>query len=310
MNLAQLVVNQAARYGARQLALVDGAQVSYEELADRAGRFTAGLQELGIQPGDRVAVMMPTRCEFLYAWFGILGAGAIEVPIHDAARGPGIAYILETTGARALIVDEEHVAHVEGHIDSVEHVIVRGSAGSLEALDFAELMAHPVATPGERKPSDPASILFTGGTTGPPKGVVLPHNHNLNLAQGVTDVVGSTEDDVLYSVFPLFHANAKYMTVVAAMVSGARCVIDRRFSASRFWEICRAQGVTAFNGQGEMLRILLKQPESEADRNNTVRVVVGAAAATDLVLQFEDRYDLAVLDAYGMTETGPTIAAS
>src|SRR3954449_2879820 len=147
MNLAQLVATQAERYGARRLALVDGEPLSYEELADRAGRFATGLQELGIQPGDRVAVMIPTRAEFLYAWFGILGAGAIEVPIHDAARGPGIAYILETTGARALIVDQEHVEHVEGHIDSVERVIVRGSAGSLEALDFAELMAHPVATP-------------------------------------------------------------------------------------------------------------------------------------------------------------------
>ena len=134
--------------------------------------------------------MMPTRAEFLYAWFGILGAGAIEVPIHDAARGPGIAYILETTGARALIVDEEHVEHVEGYIDSVEHVIVRGERGrAWRRLDFAELMAHPVATPVERKPSDPASILFTGGTTGPPKGVVLPHNHNLNLAQGVVELV-------------------------------------------------------------------------------------------------------------------------
>ena len=159
MNLAQLVATQAERYGARQLALVDGEPLSYEQLAERAGRFTSGLQELGIQPGDRVAVMMPTRAEFLYAWFGILGAGAIEVPIHDAARGPGIAYILETTGARALIVDEEHVEHVAGHIDSVEHVIVRGDAGELEALDFASLMANPVAAPGraqaERSRLDP-----------------------------------------------------------------------------------------------------------------------------------------------------------
>src|SRR4051795_6604399 len=229
MNLAQLVVDQAARYGARQLALVDGTQVSYEELADRAGRFTAGLQELGIQPGDRVAVMMPTRAEFLYAWFGILGAGAIEVPIHDAARGPGIAYILETTGARTLIVDEEHVEHVAGYIgqvESLEHVIVTGGAPDLDkpTTDFAELLQHPAADPVELKPSDPASILFTGGTTGPPKGVVLPHNHNLNLAEGVCEVVGYTEDDVLYSVFPLFPANAKYMTVLAAMVSGAKCV--------------------------------------------------------------------------------------
>src|SRR4051795_1073561 len=126
MNLAQLVATQAERYCARRLALVDGEPLSYEELAERAGRFTSGLQELGIQPGDRVAVMMPTRAEFLYAWFGILGAGAIEVPIHDAARGPGIAYILETTGARAVIVDEEHVEHVTGHTPPAQRPNPRG----------------------------------------------------------------------------------------------------------------------------------------------------------------------------------------
>src|SRR3954470_13523906 len=172
MNLAQLVATQAARYGDRQLALVDGEPLSYEQLADRAGRFTTGLQELGIEPGDRVAVMMPTRAEFLYAWFGILGAGAIEVPIHDAARGPGIAYILETTGARALVVDEEHIEHVAeqiGELKSLEHVIVTGGAPELAqpTIDFADLLAHDPAPPVERKPQDIASILFTGGTTGP-----------------------------------------------------------------------------------------------------------------------------------------------
>src|SRR3954454_19554774 len=315
MNLATLAQRQAERYGDRLLALVDDEPVTYADLAERSARFAAGLQEMGIGPGDRVAVMMPTRAEVLYAWFGILAAGAIEVPIHDAARGPGIAYILETTGARVLIVDEEHIDHVAGQIggvESLERVIATGPTPDLDkpVEDFADLLAHEPAEVVERKPSDPASILFTGGTTGPPKGVVLPHNHNLNLAQGVVDLVRYTEDDVLYSVFPLFHANAKYMSVLAALVAGARVVINRRFSASRFWEICRREGVTAFNGQGEMLRILLKQPAGEADRDNTVRVVVGAAAATELVEEFEERYDLAVLDAYGMTETGPTIAAS
>src|SRR4051812_27174856 len=145
MNLATLAKTQAERYGDRLLALVNDEPVTYEQLADRSARFASGLQQLGIEPGDRVALMMPTRAEFLYAWFGILGAGAVEVPIHDAARGPGIAYILETTGARAFVVDEEHVEHVADHIGSVEHVIVRGGAGSLTALDFASLMAHPVA---------------------------------------------------------------------------------------------------------------------------------------------------------------------
>ncbi len=312
MNLATLAQRQAERYGDRLLALVNDEPVTYADLADKSARFAAGLQALGIQPGDRVAVMMPARPEFLFAWFGILAAGAIEVPIHDAARGPGIAYILETTGVRAFVVDEEHVDHVAeqiGDVATLEQVIVTGPQPELAkpVVDFAELLGHEPAEPVERKAGDPASILFTGGTTGPPKGVVLPHNHNLNLARGVSDTVGYTEDDVLYSVFPLFHANAKYMTVLAAMLAGAKCVIHKRFSASRFWDICAEHGVTAFNGQGEMLRILLKQPERDSDRTNSVRVVVGAAAATDLVVEFEQRFGLAVLDAYGMTETGPTI---
>ena len=303
MNLATFARDRAQRYGSRVLADIEGEPITYAELAERASRVSAGLQALGIGRGDRVAVMMGTRPEFLYAWFGILGVGAIEVPIHDAARGPGIAYILETTGARALVVDDEHAGHVEGYTGSVEHVI-----RVPEAMEEFLAREDGVA-PVELEPRDPASILFTGGTTGPPKGVVLPHNHNFNLSQGIVEVVGYTEDDVLYSVFPLFHANAKYVTLVAAMIAGAKVVMHKRFSASRFWDICRREGITAFNGQGEMLKILLKQPERDGDRDNSVRVVVGAAASAELVEAFEQRFDLAVLDVYGMTETGPTLAA-
>src|SRR3954469_7726484 len=165
MNLAQLVATQAERYGARRLALVDGEPLSYEQLADRGGRFPSGLQELGIQPGDRVAVMMPTRAEFLYAWFGILAAGAIEVPIHDAARGPGIAYILETTGARALVVDEEHVDHVAeqiGGVESLEHVIVTGPRPELDkpVEEFSTLLAHDPGEAVGSTPSAPQTTLF------------------------------------------------------------------------------------------------------------------------------------------------------
>ena len=159
MNIATLAQTQAERYGARPLALVNDEPVSYEQLADRAARFAAGLQALGIGQGDRVAVMMPTRPEFLYAWFGILGAGAIEVPIHDAARGPGIAYILETTGVRALVVDEEHVEHVAGQIgkvESLENVIVTGGA---PALDKPTTRLRRAAEHARRSPSSASRAI-------------------------------------------------------------------------------------------------------------------------------------------------------
>jgi crotonobetaine/carnitine-CoA ligase len=179
-----------------------------------------------------------------------------------------------------------------GDSPSVEHVIVVGEQssnanGGGPLHDFANLLANPSPVETvEVEPHQAASILFTGGTTGPPKGVVLPHNHNINLATSTAEIAGYTEDDVLLSVFPLFHANAKYMTVVAAMVAGAKSIVNRRFSASRFWDQCRSEGVTAFNGMGEMLRILMKQPETAHDTDNTVRVVIGAAAPRDQVLEF------------------------
>ena len=140
---------------------------------------------------------------------------------------------------------------------------------------------------------------------------MLPHNHNINLGTSTAEVAGYGEDDVLLSVFPLFHANAKYMTTIAAMVVGAKVIINRRFSASRFWDQCRRENVTAFNGMGEMLRILMKQPERPDDADNPVRVVIGAAAPRDLVLEFENRFDLVILDVYGLTEPGrsPSIAS-
>jgi crotonobetaine/carnitine-CoA ligase len=315
VNLATFAQRQAEVYGSKTLAIVDGERVSYAELVESAARVATGLRELGVQPGDRVAVMMATRAEFLSAWFGILGAGAVEVPIHDAARGPGISYILETTGARALVVDQEHVEHVApyiGDVQSLQRVIIVGELSTLTkpVTSFSTLLDAPPGAIAELEPQTPSSILFTGGTTGPPKGVVLSHSHNLNIARGFGDLVGYRSDDVLYSVFPLFHANAKFMSLLVAMAVGGQLVIDRRFSASRFWETCSTHNVTAFNGMGEMLRILLKQPAGEADRENSVRMVIGAAAPGELVEQFEQRFDVAVLDVYGLTETGPVTAIS
>src|SRR6201995_5648743 len=286
MNLATLADQYAERYGDRVLAVFDDDTVTYAQLPERAGHVAAGLRDLGVSDGDRVAIMMGNRSEFLYAWFGILKLGAIEVPIHDAARGPGISHILNTTEARVVIVEDvflEHVLPWLGDAPTVEHVVVvgerpSGANGDRPLHDFSEFLSRSSSVaPVEVAPHQPASILFTGGTTGPPKGVVLPHNHNINLATSTAEVAGYGEDDVLLSVFPLFHANAKYMTTIAAMVAGAKCIINRRFSASRFWDQCRHEHVTAFNGMGEMLRILMKQPERPDDAENTVRVVIGAA---------------------------------
>src|SRR6476660_2616035 len=155
MNLATLADQYAERYGDRVLAIFDDDTVTYAQSAERAGHVAAGLRDLGVAQGDRVAIMMGNRSEFLYAWFGILKLGAIEVPIHDAARGPGISHILNTTEARVVIVEDvflEHVLPWLGDAQSVEHVVVvgeqsSGTNGGRPLHDFAELLSHESSVP-------------------------------------------------------------------------------------------------------------------------------------------------------------------
>src|ERR1700741_2321897 len=129
MNLATLVDEKAAQFGDRVLVVFDDDTVTYSQAAERAGHVAAGLRDLGVTEGDRVAIMMTNRSEFLYAWFGILTLAAIEVPIHDAARGPGISHILNVTDAKVLIVEDTFLGHVLPYLSeapSVEHLVIVG----------------------------------------------------------------------------------------------------------------------------------------------------------------------------------------
>jgi crotonobetaine/carnitine-CoA ligase len=144
--------------------------------------------------------------------------------------------------------------------------------------------------------------LYTSGTTGPSKGVVLSHEANLNLARHLRWLVGYESHDVLYTAFPLFHINAKYTSVMCAMESDAKLVMDQRFTASGFWDICRRKGITAFNYQGALLMMLWKQPEKPDDLDNPVRNAFGAPCPVDIWEPFEKRFGLHLTEVYGMTE--------
>lgn len=299
-----------ARNASRTLLTCDGRDVSPGEL-DQASRAVAGaLDAWGIAQGDRVAVMMPNIPEFVSVWFGIVRAGAIEVPVHSAYRGPLLEHILAESGARVLFVEAEFASRLEGlSLPELERVVVRGSA-DLASLRVAShsleeaFAATPPAVEPAMGPDDVTSILYTSGTTGPAKGVVLTHSANMALTIANVELMEYTDADVLYTVFPLFHINAKFTSVVSAMMTGARLVLDERFSASRFWDTMREHGVTAFNYMGSMATILAKQPPSPADRDHRVSRAYGAACPLALWPEFEKRFGLRLHEHYGMTEIG------
>ncbi|HWH19667.1 MAG TPA: AMP-binding protein, partial [Solirubrobacterales bacterium] len=282
---------------------------------DAGSRGIAGaLLAWGTRPGDRCAVMMGNVPEFVHCWFGILRAGAIEVPVHSAHRGPLLEHILAESGARVLFCDAEFVPRLVGlELPELERIVLRGTVdgeapAALPVVPLEEAQAAPpAATLPQAEVGDVSCILYTSGTTGRSKGVVLPHGANLKLARANIALMEYTADDVLYTAFPLFHVNAKFTSVTSAMLAGARLVLDERFSASTFWPRMKEEGVTSFNYMGGLLAILAKQPERDTDRGHGVIRAYGGACPPPLWDPFEERFGVRLHEHYGMTETGITI---
>jgi crotonobetaine/carnitine-CoA ligase len=294
----------------RVLLDCDGERLTVGALATRAQDWSQALIAAGIAPGDRVAIMMRNVAEFPCAWLGILGAGAIEVPVHAAYRGPLLEHVLAESGARMLICDEEFAPRLAGlALPALERIVVRGdpgvAVGPRRAESVAELLAagRPAALP-TLGAATPTCILYTSGTTGRSKGVVLTHAANLRLSRTNVEMMRYGPEDVLYTAFPLFHVNAKFTSLVSALLCGGRLVLDDRFSASGFWPRMREKGVTAFNYMGSLLTILHKAEPRHDDADNPVTRCYGSACPATIWEDFERRFDLRVNELYGMTEIG------
>ena len=300
----------ASRDGDRAAIRCGGSDVAVAGLRDDSLSLAGALAAHGIEPGDRVALMMGNVPEFLVAWFGILRAGAIEVPVHSAYRGLLLEHILRESGARVLVCDAGLADRLQGLVvPELRHVIVRGAepdaVAGIGASGFGAALASPPLTHGPPvTPDDVACILYTSGTTGPSKGAVLTHRANLQLARANVELMEYTAADVLYTAFPLFHVNAKFTSVVSSMLAGARLVLDDRLSASRFWETMRDHGVTSFNYMGTMLSMLAKQPARADDRDHPVQRAYGGGCGGALWLEFEERFGVRLHEHYGMTEIG------
>jgi crotonobetaine/carnitine-CoA ligase len=306
------VLDAAAERDAERILLCcEGHDLALGDLHAASLRVAGALLEWGIVPGERVAIMMSNSPDFVRAWFGVARSGAIEVAVHAAYRGPLLEHILAESGARILFCDAEFLARLHGlALPALERVVVRGDvSGDVPA----RVEIHPLAEALQERrapdlpavlASDPSCILYTSGTTGPSKGVVLAHSANLALAHANIALMEYTSDDVLYTAFPLFHVNAKFTSVTSAMITGARLVLDERFSASRFWTTMRDEGITSFNYMGSLLTILAKQPPSDRDRDHDVTRCYGGACPPALWGPFEERFGVRLHEHYGMTEIG------
>jgi carnitine-CoA ligase len=290
---------------------------SYRGLYEHCLHLAGGLRRLGVQPSDRVLIMLPNSMEIVLAWFSTNLLGAVEVPINIHYKESWLVHEVNDCEARLAIVHEQYLERFIQIADQVEHltdfVVVGGDDGrthqemdkkwSMHAwgeLENAEAMDEPVET----HYYDTAAVMYTSGTTGPSKGVVVPYGVGGIFAQGVIDSARLTSDDVNYVVHPLFHANAQFMQILPSLLVGARTSLWPGFSASRWLDQVRATGATITNTLGVMCNFIHGQPVREDDADNPLRAMITLPAPSDIAEDFERRFGVKCLEGYGMTEIG------
>jgi crotonobetaine/carnitine-CoA ligase len=306
-----LIEHQARMVGDKPYILHEDQKITYAEFNQATCRAANGLAKQGAQPGDGVALLMGNCPEYLYLFYGMPRGGFYSVPINVALKGDGLRYILTHSDVKYLVIDDalySKFAELESPVGAIEKVFVRRTAseplpegtGALEGL-----LDAPPAKPGHQVDKGSISyLMYTSGTTGFPKGVVN-RNRSGNM-QGFMALAGLVyrPDDILYTALPLFHANALILTAGFAMCRGVPMALEKRFSASGFWDSVRRYGGTSFNALGAMVPILMKQPQKPDDADNPVRLVITSACPANLWEPFEKRFNVKIWEAFGAVDGG------
>src|SRR5437763_2569057 len=299
---------------------VCGTKLTALEVGTTARRLGNALRDLGVTKEERVATLVDNSPEALLAWWGAVVGGAVSVPINTAYKGYYLRHQLEASGSRVVIVERDladRVVQVVGDLACLEHVVVVGSPADLPVIpgvvthrwdDLLDAPADELAA--GCRPSDLATFVYTGGTTGPSKGCMLSHNYHAALARQVGICWERTPDDVVWTPLPLFHFNALTTAVLGALVFGGRSAIYRRFSVSGFWPEMNRVEATITSTLGTMAYLLahdIDRPEMPrsggAQANQTLRLMGAAPLPVEVDRVIRERFGIQTFSgAYGVTE--------
>lgn len=272
--------------------------------AHTAARHIAGhLVEAGITSGDRVCVFLNNCVEFALIWFGTTHTGGIFAPINTNLRGASLDYELDDLAPTVLITSADLLPRIRTWpgLAKVSRVYVIGPPDGDDVTPFTELTAPvEVGELPETSPEDPAQIVYTSGTTGAPKGMLLPSAHDFHEAWVFIRATGLRSDDTVYSPLPLFHGVASRLGLLPCLIVGAKFVLGDRFSASNYWREAAEADATVGQLVTALPSLLMKQPPSPHDRAHSVRVVYNAKYDPEFVA----RFGVGMAEAYGLSESG------
>jgi long-chain acyl-CoA synthetase len=312
-NLAVMLRESARRAPAKTAVILGDATLSYAQLDQLSDRVAASLTAGGLAPGDRVGLQLPNIPQFVIAYFGILKAGGVVVPMNVLLKAPEIAFQLENSGARTLITfggfaDEAAKAAETAAVTSL--YVVGETATPVASAPFETLLAGDAPGPqlAARGPADPAVIIYTSGTTGTPKGAVLSHIGLYMNADIPGRLFEFAEEDVAVVALPLFHVFALSSIMNTCVLLGGTMTLVPRFDPRAVLELMQRDRVTVFMGVPTMYIALLQAVDSADYDLSSLRVAVsgGAPIPAEVIDSFESRFGVPILEGYGLSESSST----
>jgi crotonobetaine/carnitine-CoA ligase len=309
--LGRLLAQAAERHGDKPFLSVDVRTYSFNETHAISHAVARGLRSLGVKPQEPVMVMLDNSAEFIFSWFALSLLDAVCVPINTAYAGDMLAYVTCDVKSRIVITSANHATAfanlAPAQRGALETMVICGphdGVTGMQTLGWTELIVDagdPVCVPST--PADTAFICYTSGTTGPSKGVLLPQSLTFQTALSFISAVGMTADDIVFTPLPLFHGMSRTMATLPALLLGAQVHIAPRFSATTFWQDVRRAQATISTTIFTIPPILKHKPPSDDDRAHKVRVMFNAHHD----VEFEERFNVRLVEAHAMTETGMTV---
>jgi len=307
--VGELLREHAERRGEHPAFRDDIRSEDWAGIERRTAALAAGLRRL-VGHGSCVAICMSNRVEGAEGYLGAIRAGTVAAYLNPEASDPELAYMLEDCDARVLITDVGHASRsweLAERAPAVEHVYVVDGEGD---SSFESLLDDDASAPDDLGLDEPAFVLYTSGTTGRPKGVILTQRSLLWVVAACwSTALGLTAHDDLLSALPLFHSYALDLSVLAVVATGCSARLLPRFSACRVIDLLREEDVTVFAGVPTMFHYLIDELDGEPLGARALRASASAGAilAGSLMEAFEDASGAPLLDGYGITETSTMV---
>ena len=313
MNLARMLSEAASKHPDKPAVVFEGAPCTYGALDREVQRHAAMLHASGVGKGDRVAIQLPKRMEFLFLHFAILSVGAITLPLNADYRAEEVGYFLSDSGSTLFVTDGDGYARAREAIRGLREIRVLLADGP--AMEGADSLSGQLArTPaGFRRTwpagdDDVAMICYTSGTTGRSKGAMITHRNLVSNMLALSTAWEWTGKDVLLHALPLFHVHGLNVATHGALYAGSTIIMHEKFDPRRAWEALEKERCTLFMGVPTLYQRLMNEWERLEEKPDLrgMRVFISGSAplSDNLFHRFEKATGFRILERYGMTETG------